>query len=411
MQSYGDAVIPMPHIFDEISFLVGDSNKLHHVNAVSALRPFDDEIINFLATFSQVLFRLPGVKERSDLASLAFWCRPASLKAMKNQYGDINHLIGRGVAFHIAPSNVAVNFAYSLFTGLLSGNVNIVRLPARDFEQINIICTALSHSLSLHPRVSPYIYLIRYNKKQEINNALSLLCNVRLIWGGDKTIEVLRQSPLRPRGLDLAFSDRHSFTIIDAKNYLDSPDKIRIAHNFYNDTLHSDQTACSSPGLVIWLGKDRTVSKNAQETFWQHLDRVASERYEFQPVSAVTKLMALCMISAQVDGVVQHPVVHNRLMRAQLSTLSHDSMEYRCHSGYFLEYFAASLDEVLPVCGEKCQTITYAGIEKDVLRDFVRNKAPAGVDRIVPIGQALQFSLQWDGYDLISLLSRTVVAV
>jgi len=48
--------------------------------------------------------------------------------------------VGRGVAFHIVPSNVPVNYAYALFTGLLCSNANVVLVPSKDFlhlEEIN----------------------------------------------------------------------------------------------------------------------------------------------------------------------------------------------------------------------------------------------------------------------------------
>ena len=43
--------------------------------------------------------------------------------------GDLR--MGRGVVFHIAPSNVAVNYAYSFAVGFVLGNANLVRLPSR----------------------------------------------------------------------------------------------------------------------------------------------------------------------------------------------------------------------------------------------------------------------------------------
>ena len=52
--------------------------------------------------------------------------------------------IGKGLVFHIAPSNVPVNFAYSLALGLLSGNANIVRVSSKPFSQVDIICEALA---------------------------------------------------------------------------------------------------------------------------------------------------------------------------------------------------------------------------------------------------------------------------
>ena len=49
-------------------------------------------------------------------------------------------MIGRGLAYHIAPSNIPINFAYSLVFGLLSGNTNIVRLSSKNFIQIKLLC-------------------------------------------------------------------------------------------------------------------------------------------------------------------------------------------------------------------------------------------------------------------------------
>ena len=48
-------------------------------------------------------------------------------------------MIGRGSILHITPSNVPMNFAYSLSFGLLSGNRNIIRLPGRNFIQIKLL--------------------------------------------------------------------------------------------------------------------------------------------------------------------------------------------------------------------------------------------------------------------------------
>ena len=31
-----------------------------------------------------------------------------------------------------------------------------------------------------------------------------------------------------------------------------------------------------------------------------------------------------------------------------------------------------------------------------------------GIDRVVPIGQALDISLNWDGYDIINILTKVV---
>ena len=43
-----------------------------------------------------------------------------------------------------------------------------------------------------------------------------------------------------------------------------------------------------------------------------------------------------------------------------------------------------------------------------MLKKFVIKNNLSGIDRIVPIGQALDISFFWDGYDLNRILSRVV---
>ena len=52
--------------------------------------------------------------------------------------------------------------------------------------------------------------------------------------------------------------------------------------------------------------------------------------------------------------------------------------------------------------------MSYYGFNEDFLIDFIQNDTPQGIDRIVPIGKTMDFSLIWDGYDLIETLSRKI---
>ena len=45
---------------------------------------------------------------------------------------------------------------------------------------------------------------------------------------------------------------------------------------------------------------------------------------------------------------------------------------------------------------------------KKHLYDFVLKNRLRGIDRIVPIGQAHEMDLKWDGYDIIKSLSRII---
>jgi hypothetical protein len=54
------------------------------------------------------------------------------------------------------------------------------------------------------------------------------------------------------------------------------------------------------------------------------------------------------------------------------------------------------------------QTLVHAGFENDELRALAENVNGRGLDRLVPIGQALAFDRVWDGIDLFEAFTRRV---
>tara|TARA_A100001011_G_C14314821_1_gene847433 strand:+ start:821 stop:1039 length:219 start_codon:yes stop_codon:yes gene_type:complete len=67
-----------------------------------------------------------------------------------------------------------------------------------------------------------------------------------------------------------------------------------------------------------------------------------------------------------------------------------------------------NLKELKKIISKKIQTITYFGFKKKKFVDFIVDNNIDGIDRIVPLGQALDLGLVWDGYDVINTLSRIV---
>ena len=140
------------------------------------LEPFSDEIVAFLNQFSKILFKSSKLKEYPDLVTLSFFCRKANIMLLKKKYNDPSILrLGIGLVFHIAPSNVAVNFAYSLVSSLISGNFNIVRLPSLPFEQVNIICEVLSKidKDPIYNFITSRIVLVRYDRSSSATKFFS----------------------------------------------------------------------------------------------------------------------------------------------------------------------------------------------------------------------------------------------
>lgn len=394
-------------ILNRITFLTGNAGFVEQLTQTSALIPFHNEVVDFLNCVSKVLMDNKQSRQYSDVVTFAFWIRKSSVLKLKERFNDcINDIrVGRGVAFHIAPSNVPVNFAYSLVTSLLLGNANIVRVPSRKFPQVDILVDAFNSALSLFEGLKPYIVLVRYNRDKDINDLLSSIADVRIVWGGDATIAELRQSPLQPRAVEVSFADRYSLAVINSDSYVAIENKTKVAEQFYNDTFLTDQNACTSPRIVVWTGDNIAQAK---ELFWKEEHKIVKEKYVFQAIQGVNKLTSSCLVAVAENGVKVEPHSDNLIVRVSVPHISRNLMNFRDNSGYFYEYDCEDITTIADFCNDKrCQTIVYLG-EKEMFSPLVL-KGIKGVDRIVPIGSSMDFDLIWDGYNLPSFLTRTIV--
>ena len=392
----------MPQNFNELTYVVGTPETVEEMRGVSSMIPFSDKAVTFLNAVSAKLLKTG--KAYSDVVTFAFWCRKAALLTEKAKY-DTNELrLGRGIAFHSTPSNVPVNCAFSFAAGLLAGNPNIVRLPAKPYAQVDLICAAVKEALDEQPEMKPYVVFVKFPPVQEIADYFSGICASRIVWGGDMTIAEMRKSPLPPRAKEITFADRHSILVLNADAVLKAENIDRLAQDFYNDTFFSDQNACTSPRIIVWTGKDKQAAK---DKFWMAAHKLVADKYTLAPVQAVGKLAALYRAAADRE-VRLEPCADNFIYRVKVEKLDDKLPDLKYNSGFFFEYDAENLTEIAPVCTNKCQTMTYYGLSKDDIAGFIRSVAPQGVDRAVPMGKSMDFTLVWDGYDLIRDLSRIV---
>ena len=67
-----------------------------------------------------------------------------------------------------------------------------------------------------------------------------------------------------------------------------------------------------------------------------------------------------------------------------------------------------NLEDIIPICNKKLQTIAVYGVDRSSIEDFLIKARPRGIDRVVEIGKTMDFSLVWDGYNLIEEMSREI---
>ncbi len=363
--------------------------------------PFADEVIEELDALSKALMKDPLSRQYPDVVTFAFFCRRGNLLKLKEQYATSAIRLGWGTVFHIAPSNVPVNFAYSVVAGLLAGNTNVVRVSQKQFPQVDIIVRHMQATNMLR------VAVVRYPHESNANEVFSALCNVRVIWGGDATIETIRKNAIPARAFDICFADRYSIAAVRPQTIHETSDEEmkKLAERFYNDTYLFDQNACSAPHLVCWEKGNDLAS--AKKRFWDAVYAYAKSHYQFQDVMAVDKLTALYK-QAVAMPTHDEETKDNVLRRVEIESLPCDIDSFRCAGGYFTECEVESLDEIAPIVSAKYQTLAYYGFEREELEAFVQRNRLTGIDRIVLFGETTAFSLTWDGRNLIQSMSRVV---
>lgn len=393
---------------EKLNFQVGNTEVVAQIREQRPLPPFADETLEFLQSWSDAIRNQKSGRRYPDVASFAFWCRRNGMLQQKKEYeGQLENRLGRGVSLQFAPSNIPVLFAFSMTAALLAGCSVLVRLPGELSEQTEAVLAALRQAVEAKESWKNRIAIFQYAHDKSVTDALSALCDVRVIWGGDRSVQEIRRSPLRPRATDIPFAERHSLAVLRAQSILETDDLHAWMRGFYNDTYLNDQNACSAPNVVYWLGTPDEVSA-AQEKFWSALSDLIAGQYQVQPVLAVKKWeTALRFAGTYGDCQIQRDT--NRLVRVLTPRFLPETWEYAVPGGFFLEGQGEDLHPILPLLTEVCQTISCCGISEGEIIDFLVENRVTGVDRVVPVGHTLDFSLVWDGNDLIMSMSRKIV--
>lgn len=380
---------------------------LDAVGHASVAHPFHASRVDFVTDLARRLGRRSAA--HPEARALAYWMRRAEVIRMKAAFDQLGTadivLQPRGTVFHIPPSNVDTIFVYSWAMSTLLGNRNIVRMSSRATEQSGLILDVIREVLVDHPEVAASTSMLTYGHETAITAAISAVADTRVIWGGDDTVNRVRSVAIPPHATELTFTDRFSLAAISCAAYdeLDAAARDALVERFFNDAYFFDQMGCSSARLLVWVGD----ADKASTDFRQRLrSMVRAKGYDVPTSNAIAK------ISQGYRGMIDSAAVgmdasDNTLTVLDVDRFPHVRGEF-CGGGFLYELVVASLGDIADDIRRADQTLAVFGIPRDDLSSFVARLAGRGIDRIVPIGKALEFSRYWDGYDLFTEFTRKV---
>ena len=380
------------------------------------LEPFSDLTIQFLDAFSKSILNDKTINSFPEIVALGFWLRQTNIKKIKNEniFSDrfVTYKISPlGTVFHVCPANVDTMFVYSMAVSLLVGNKNVLRISNRmqadHVQKIFILLNdlILQNKFSLY---SEYINIISYEHSDDISNFLSISVNARVIWGGDQTINVFKKFTTRPRTKDLVFSDRVSMLCINSNSYLklNNEETKNFAKLFFNDAYTFDQMGCSSPQTIYFIG-DFQSSKVCLLKFQSDLMEFLPKKYN-SDLNSLASLKLNRIADDVINNLVSYHQGDNYIKLIELNENIDESSLHGCGGGYFYYRLLNSLDQIKSIQNVKVQTLAHWGFTTNELKDLLILSNGEGLDRIVPMGEALNFHYIWDGYNLFDELSRKV---
>lgn len=366
------------------------------------IRPFAVEVIDFFDELSRDLFQMS--REDPALAPLAFFIRRGNLQSLaesvKDRAPNKSVLVPQGTVLHIPPTNVDTLFLYSLSITLLAGNSNLVRISRNAGPATFGIVEVILRRLERHPVVSELVTILSFDRDQDVLDTISSWCDFRMTWGGDAAISAIRRSPLQPHAKELTFPDRVSFAALSATAWAGASEEARLSviEGLYNDTFWFDQMACSSPVHIALVGGTPEEASLVAAELTLGLAEQASRRYADVDGQAINKMVDV--LRGLERGLSDMHWRSNSVVTLDGAELV-DASSVRPGGGFFTTQHLESLAEITPQLQRQIQTLSVFGFSSDELTSFAELANGLGIDRIVPIGNALDFSSVWDGKDLL----------
>lgn len=370
---------------------------------------FTNEDFAYCQALSEALLKDAQSRDYPDLIALGFWLRQANLKPLMAPYQQSDFFRQPlGLVFHSAPANVDSLFVYSGILSLLCGNKNVIRLSSRSGGSTAVLIDKIRGIADAFPQQNARFQLIQCSYDSAQLKSLIAEVDGRVLWGSDQAIQAQRQLVMPAHARELSFGHKFSLCLFGAEALLQADDAQfqQLLQLFYRDQLTFSQQGCSSAKAVLWLGENAQVQQ-AQQRFWPAFSEVVTSK---QPLNASEQYQALAnaqqlIMSSETQLTLTQQQAISRLTISQLEPMF---IQHHQGCGLFLELALADLQLLNPMLTQAHQTLTVWGVDATRLKSWL-STVHTGLDRIMPVGQALSFSPDWDGVNLIEQFSRKVV--
>jgi hypothetical protein len=369
-----------------------------------------DHIINTLDGLSKDLISKNHILNKKypghGVPFVSFWLQKKNLMQILNtsfkSYKCLNfsnkneiNIFPKGLVTHWIAGNVPTLGILSLTSAILTKNKSIIKLPSDSNSFFEDVINTLPTISSVGKQIYKNIKIIRYNYKSDVKiaNFISKKSDVRIIWGSDNSCESILKIKKKLQCVDLIFSDRTSFIILDEESIKKDIDK--ICNLIALDVSVFEQKACASPHTIFVKSR----SKNFLHNFCENL----SKSFE----KTLTKIPKMTPSGSEVQAIINFRSLYAMDGKfwaskgVKYSIFYDDYIKFGPNIGsrnVFVRKFS-SINQITNVMPKNVQTAGYA-LEENNYQKFTKDLINSGVLRFKRIGSMTQFEIPWDGIDI-----------
>lgn len=394
---------------------------------MTLLRPLKvNQILKFLNYYSRQLIQSPEAKEVEGIAFLSNWLRKSNLeKLIQNNLGNkeiLNQFIGsgnkrvkaqpKGLVCHWIAGNIPTLALFSFFQSLLVRNGNIIRLPSQSIVAITTLLKLFSEltfeGISGEDLLKSLAIVSFPSSDRTLNNEMSLIADVRIVWGGAVAVKSIQGLDHREHCEDIVFGPKYSFSVMD-ESILASEDFEKYIRRFTNDIVAFEQSACSSPHVFFVETQNIELVTKLVAGFKKELDRMKS----ILPKQTISQLTSTQIINKRAEYALA-PDKKVICSKTNDWTILYDTavqLEEPIQSRTIWIKPVKDLNLVLDLITKKIQTIGCAIGNEEKFYRFVDSATYKGVARCVAPGQMNIYDSPWDGVYLLQRLVNWATAV
>jgi Acyl-CoA reductase (LuxC) len=276
-----------------------------------------------------------------------------------------------GILFHIAAGNVDALPAYSVIEGLLSGNINILKLPSGDK---GVSVKLLSELIKIEPKLKSYIYVFDVPSTElETLKVFADISDAIIVWGGDIAVKAARSmASVTTKIIEWGHKLSFGYATLDASN----EDLSGIAHHM----AMTNQVLCSSAqGIFVDTDSRDELDKFADRFFKIFLE--VNKKYKPIPFGMKSK-NALELYNERLE---QH-ITHKKIWQQDgISVTTSDDYKLEL-SMLFRSIWIKMLpkDQIIKELRPHKNHLQTIGLmtPKDVYQDYVDIFVKSGITRI-----------------------------